>query len=218
MSNNMVKSISKKDALPSKWLIVGAMMVFVGTAFLGIAVNSVIFRHGFYTEWSISHYVGLEIWSAILFTLGNIFVTIFMGRYLWQLGEAWKMPRVFYWLIVVLVVTLLGLSFCPSGMFDEGDSTSIITWIHILTSRGMFIAMMLVAAMIVISRHANALAHLVNVLYLIYAVVCIVGFMTEAEWFMSNVMVFETLYIMAFMTALAFCDDRREKLSDLYQS
>lgn len=206
-----------KKTLPSKWLIVGAMMVFIGTAFLGIAINSTVFRYGFDISESISHYVGLEIWSAILFTLGNIFVTIFMGRYLWQLGLAWKMPRVFYWLIVTLAATLIALSVCPTGMFDVGDSISIISWVHILTSRAMFITMMLIAAMIVICRHANRSAHLVNVLYLIYAVVCIVGFMTEAPWFMSNVMIFETLYIVALMTALAFCDDKHEKLSDLYQ-
>lgn len=208
--------MTKKAELPSKWLIVGALMVFLGTAFLGIVANSTMFRHGFNTAWSISHYVGLEIWSAIVFTLGNIFVTIFMGYYLWKLGLAWKMPRVFYWLIVVLAATLLGLSVCPSGMFDVGESISIITWVHILTSRGMFIAMMLIAAMIVICRHANRSAHLVNVIYLMYAVVCIVGFMTESPWFAQNVMLFETLYIVAFMTALAFCDDKRESLRDLY--
>lgn len=217
-STQAIKKTSVGDSakIPSKWLIVGALAVFLGTSFIAIFINATVLEHGFHLEYSISHYVGLELWSAIFFTLGNIFVSIFMAYFLWKLGEAWKMPRLFYWLIVVLVVSLIGLSVCPSGFADMGDQISTVTWIHVLTSRLMFIAMMLIAAMIVVCRHANALAHIINVVYLIYAVVCIMGFMEEQTWFLDAVMVFETIYLAAFMTVMAACDDKHEKLADFH--
>ena len=45
---------------PTKWLIVGAIMVFLGTSFLAISMNSTVFGHGRHISESISHYVGLE--------------------------------------------------------------------------------------------------------------------------------------------------------------
>lgn len=197
----------KRVRFPSKWLIVGAMMTFLGTSFLIIAMNSEIFGYGFHTEYTISHYVGLEIWSSLVFALSNVFVALFLGKYLWQLGEAWKMPKVYYLLVVAVAVMLLGLSACPSGMFDDGGpAISIISWGHMLTSRGMFVAMMLIAAMIVICRHANPLAHIFSVLYLIYAVVCIMGFTSAAPWFNEYVMFYETMYLFVFMLMMVLCD------------
>lgn len=197
---------------PSKWLIVSAMAIFLGTSMLSIAVNSTIFQHGFDISKSISHYVGLEIWSAVFFTLANIFVALLTGTYLWRLGEVWKMPRLFYVLIVALAANLIGLSVCPSGMFDVGDSTSIITWLHILTSRAMFIIMMLLAVMVILCRRANTTAHIVNVIFLMYAVFCLVGFISEDVWFMPAVMFYETFYLFFFMFAMALCDTKREHL------
>ena len=209
--------MSRNPKLPSKWLIVGAMMVFLGSAFISIYINSYVFNYGLHLNESISHYVGLELWSAIFFTLANIFVAIFVANYLWKLGQAWHMPKIFYWLIVVLAVSLMGLSFFPSDFYQDGSGNpSIVTWVHILTSRAMFIAMMLIAALIIMCRRASTLAHVLNVLFLMYAVACIMGFMTEADWFMHHVMILETLYLAGFMTVLAACDEKREHLSDLH--
>lgn len=198
--------------LPSKWLAVSAMAVFLGSSFLSIAVNSDVYGHGFDISSSISHYVGLEVWSAIFFTIANVFVAILLGNYLWRMGRAWRMPRVFYWMIVILVASLIGLSVCPSGMCDVGESPSIVTWVHVLTSRTMFFVMMLLAAMVVFCKHANTTAHAVNILFLMYAILCLVGFLTEDTWFMNAVMVYETMYLFGFMMAMALCDARKDDL------
>lgn len=210
--------MKRNKNMPSKWLIVGAMMVFLGTAFISIAMNSEVFGYGLHLNESISHYVGLEPWSAIFFTLGNIFVTAFMGRFLWEMGEFWKMPKIFYFLIVLQAASLLMLSVCPVGMFDPPEgTTSLISWMHIISSRTMFISMMLIAAMVVMCRRANALAHITNIMYVIYAIVCIVGFLTEDAWFMNYVMIYETMYIFCFMLVMAFCDERKGRLHNLQE-
>ena len=192
--------------MPSKWLVLCAMAVFLGSSFLSIAINSDIFGHGFDVSQSISHYVGLEVWSAVFFTLANVFVAMLLGIYLWRMGEAWRMPKVYYVIVVIQAVSLLWLSVCPSGMFDVNGETSVITWFHIMSSRTMFFMMMLIAAMIVLCRRANRMAHIVNVVFLIYAVICLMGFLTEDAWFMSAVMVYETMYLFGFMMAMCLCD------------
>lgn len=202
----------KRTKFPSKWLIIGAMMTFLGTAFLIIAINSIIFRHGFHPDLTISRYVGMEIWSALVFAVSNIFVTIFTGRYLWQLGQAWKMPRIFYWLVLFQAVALLVLSACPVGMFDVGGVPSIISWVHNISARTMFFVMMLIAAMIVFCKRANALAHVLNAFYVVYAAVCIFGHFGERPWFVSNIMFIEAAYLFGFMVVMAFCDKRPEHL------
>ncbi len=205
--------------LPSKWLIVGAMMIFLGTAFIAIFVNSFVFNYGLHLDQSISHYVGLELWSAIMFTLGNIFVGMFVANYLWKMGLAWKMPRIFYLVVVILVAALIALSVFPSGIYNDGSGKiSIVTWAHMLSSRGMFIMMMLVAAMIILRRRANRAANVACAVYLVYAVICVVGYMTAGEWFTKYLMIFETVYLAGFMTVLAVCDEKREKLDDFAKS
>lgn len=199
----------KRKELPNSGLIAAALATFLATAFTAILVNSSIMGHGFHLEYSISHYVGLETWSAVMFTIGNFFVAAFFGVYLWRLGEAWGMPRLFYYLIVVMVVGLLMLSFCPSGYFDvEGGSKNLITWIHEISSRTMFIAMMLMAALIAVWKKAGAMAHAVCVAYVVYAIICIAGYFTQGEWFVQELMIYETVYLASFMIMLALCGVR----------
>lgn len=207
----------RRTKLPSKWLVVGAMGSFLGTAFLIIALNSTVGRYGFHADYTISRYVGLEHWSAIVFFLSNIFVTILIGRYLFLLGAAWKMPKLFYVLTVIMAVMLVGLSAFPIGLFDVNGTTSIISWAHQITSRGMFITMLLIAMMIVACRRAGAVAHIANILFILFAVVFVVGFLTKAPWFLSHAMAYETAYLLGFMIAMALCDERPEHLLEMLE-
>lgn len=195
----------RRKELPHSKYIGLALAIFLVTAFASIIVNSTLFGHGFHLEYSISKYVGLETWSAVIFAIGNCFVAALFGKYLWKLGEAWKMPRLFYYLIIVMVVGLLGLSFCPSGYNDFAGQKSLITWLHEICSRTMFVAMMMEAALIAVWKKAGRLAHALCVAYVVYAVICIVGYFSDGEWFLPLVMVYETVYLAAFMIMLAFC-------------
>ena len=202
----------KRKQLPHSKCIITALVVFLTTAFASIIVNSTLLGHGFHLEYSVSKYVGLETWSAVIFAIGDCFVAALFGKYLWKLGEAWKMPRLFYYLIIVMVVGLLGVAFCPSGYCDFDGQKSLVTWIHEIASRTMFVAMMAEAALIAIWKKAGRLAHAVCVAYVVYAVICIIGYFTKGEWFLPLVMVYETIYLAMFMILLAFCGLRDAEL------
>ncbi len=198
----------RKKELPNSGLIAAALAVFLVTSFAAIIVNSTLLGHGFHLDYSISKYVGLETWSAVLFTIGNLFVAAFFGKYLWKLGEAWDMPRLFYYLIVVMVAGLLTLSFCPSGYCDFDGKKNLITWLHEVSSRMMFIAMMSEAALIACWKKASRLAHALCVSYVVYAIICIAGYFTKGEWFLTFLMIYESMYLAMFMIMLAFCGIR----------
>ena len=88
-----------------KWMLL-AIGIFLVTSLLAITINSL--SYGWHIEYSISRYVGLETWSAVLFALGNIVVAGLFGKYLFAVGEAWRMPKWFYVVVVVTAMALLG--------------------------------------------------------------------------------------------------------------
>ena len=182
-----------------------ALMIFLATATLAVVLNSTVGGYGWHLNWSISRYVGLELWSVMLFAIGNCFVAALMGSYLWRLGERWKMSKIYFVLVLVMAAALLWLSFCPIGFCDVGDMRSTVSLMHEFSSRTMFITMMLIAATIVICRRAGRLAHALNVGYRVYASFCVVGQLTRAEWFAPMVLVYESVYLIGFLLIMAYC-------------
>lgn len=198
----------RKKELPNSKLIARALAIFLTTAFVAIIINSFGLGYGFHLNYSISKYVGLEAWSVIMFALGNCFVVAYFGKYLWKLGEAWKMPKLFYALIIVMVVGLVALSVFPVGYFDTDGHKSIVSFLHEISSRTMFLAMMAEAALIAIWKKAGRLAHALCVAYVVYATICIIGYFTKGAWFLPLIMIYETLYLAMFMVMLALCGIR----------
>ena len=201
-------TMPKKGSL---WLALG---VFLVTAGLGVAINSTVFGRGLRLGWSISRYVGCETWSAVLFALGNFLVIAMVGRYLWKLGDKWHMLRVYYYCAFLMCVGLLWLSLCPVGYFDVVANgvveKSVISYVHEISSKLMFIMMMLMAAMLAGNWRACAQTRAVCVAYLVYAVFCVTGYLTAGSWFTPLILIYESLYIASFPLVLIACRTGKE--------
>lgn len=202
----------KRLTLPNARLIWTALAIFLVTSLTAIIVNATAFGHGLVLEKSISRYVGYETWSAVMFAIGNIFVGLFVAKYLWRLGEVWKMPRVFYYCIVTMVVALWALSVCPVGFCDFDGHISLVSRIHEVSSRLMFLVMMLMAAMIAFSERTSVAAHVASAAFAAFAVICVVGYFSEAGWFTIWTMIYETLYLAGFMVMLGVCGVRKKNV------
>lgn len=189
------------------WLALG---IFLVTAGLGVIINSFVFGRGLRLGWSISRYVGCETWSAVLFALGNFLVMAMVGKYLWKLGEKWHMLRVYYYCAFLMCVGLILLSIFPVGYFDNASGKSVISFAHEISSKMMFIAMMLMAAMLAGNWRASAQTRAVCVAYLIYAVFCVTGYLTDGEWFTPLILIYESVYIATFPMVLAACRTGKE--------
>lgn len=194
-----VVKMPKKSGL---WLALG---VFLVTAGLGVTINSFVFGRGLRLGWSISRYVGCETWSAVLFALGNFLVVAMVGRYLWKLGDKWHMLRIYYYCAFLMCAGLILLSIFPVGYFDSVAGKSVISYAHEISSRTMFIAMMLMAAMLAGNWRASAQTRALCMAYLVYAVFCVTGYLTDGSWFTPLILIYESVYIATFPMLLVAC-------------
>ncbi len=182
-----------------KWML-GAIGVFLVTSLLAIIVNSL--SHGWHFGYSISRYVGLETWSAVVFALGNIVVAGLFGRYLYVVGKAWRMPKWFYILVIVVIVALLGLSACPIGYFDLPGTEYGSSWssqIHQVCSRLMFACMLAMAFAWQWCSAAKDSSRRWCAVFVVYGVFCAVAYLLKLDWFFRATLVFESTYILGFM-------------------
>lgn len=203
--------LGEAQTVRGRHLLIIGLLIFVTTSVLAVIINSHVFGHGFDVSRSISRYVGFEIWSAILFEVGNCFVAAVVGKALYKIGGAWRMSKIFYILAMLMCISLIWLSVFPIGMFDYDGHVSTISWLHILGSRTLFITMLLTAVLIARTECASPITHGASVGYIVYAVFCVVGHLTDAEWFVPYTLVFETTYIVGFLVLLLFCKTRTSR-------
>lgn len=185
----------------NKKLMWSALAIFVVTSGIAVTINSLL-GAGLRFDYTISRYVGLETWSAVVFALGNFVVAGMMLKYLYGMAEIWKMPRWVYWLIVVMLVSLIGLSVCPIGYFDPEWAkygTSAPSLIHGLCSRVMFASMLVVVTMVVLCTLASKWTRIFAIVFVVYGAFCLYGYFSKVAWFEHTVLVFESLYLFGFM-------------------
>lgn len=188
-----------------RWML-EAIAIFVVTAGLAVIINSLV-GYDFHTEYSISRYVGLETWSAMLFAVGNFVVAYAILQYLYALGEAWRMSKWFYWVAVIMAIALIGLSMCPVGYFDPewaSYGASAPSRIHELCSRIMFAAMLFVTVAVALRRSTSKETRIANLVFIVYGGICLMGYLTKASWFTSAMLLFESLYLLSFMILCLF--------------
>lgn len=196
----MSRKIAEKMPMPRRWRLFAALAVFLTVSWAAIFINSfIVGKHGWDLSWSISRYVGSETWSAVVFALANVYVGAVMGRYLWRLGTNWGMGRLYYYCVLTMVVALLMLSFCPIGYFDIDGKKSVISFIHELSSRTMFVMMLIVVGMLARNSNSTKLTRRAAMIFLVYGAVWIGGYMTKSEWMASVMLIMESVYITSFM-------------------
>lgn len=202
----------------NKKLMRVAIAVFLATSVLAVTLNSLA-GVGLRFDYTISRYVGLKTWSAIMFALGNFVVAGAMLKYLYGVAENWKMPRWVFWLIVVMLVALIGLSVCPIGYFDPEWAkygTSAPSLIHGLCSRTMFASMLVMMVMVVLCTLASRWTRIFAVIFLAYGIFCLYGYFSRVKWFEGAVLVFESLYLFGFMVLCLGLKSRKIKEGESY--
>lgn len=190
----------RENGLNAKMVWV-ALAIFVTTELIAIVGNNLLGRP-WSLHYSISRHVGFSFWSSMIFAVGNFVVSALVGQYLWKVGEKWRMPRGFYYLVVVMVVGLLGLSFCPLGIADVGTKVGMVSNFHQVFSRLMFLMMLMVAMMLALHLRTNEATRVVCMVFVTYGIICMVGMLCGLEWFEQLVLVWETLFFVIFMALL----------------
>lgn len=189
------------------WLALG---IFLVTSSLAVVINSLM-GAGLHFNYTISRYVGLRTWSAIVFAVGNLIVAGLMLKYLYGIADKWKMPRWVYWLIVVMLVALIELSAYPIGYFDPVGArygTSAPSLIHGIFSRVMFASMLVLIGMVILCALASRQTKIAAVIFMIYGLFCLCGYFSRVDWFENAVLVFESTYLLGFMVMCLMFKDK----------
>lgn len=93
---------------------------------------------------TVSRYVGLELWSSILFAICNIAIVIIMFRYYLYLRPSRSKLWFIFGCLQVAGFSLL--SIFPANAFMSSPIREVVINIHEISARTMFAAMLLMAA------------------------------------------------------------------------
>ncbi len=200
--NLVMKQSKAAEAVAQRRLMAGAIVTFLTIVVSVIVLNSTWMGHGFHLEYSISRYMGLETWSAVLFGVGSVLALILMLYYLYEMGESLKMPRVYFWLVILMAVGLVGLLACPVGYFDlpgTAYGSSAPSRIHEICSRMMFMAMLLAEVMVATIGLADRRTRVMSAAFVMYGLLCIFGYFSKGAWFLNALLLFEGMYLLGFM-------------------
>lgn len=157
---------------------------------------------------TISYYVGTSTWAAVMFAVLNFVTVLLIGYYLWQVGQVWQMPRIYYHLVVILAVAFVWLSVCPVYYADYMGHVSLVSRMHEVASRTMFVMMALIVLLMVLNRTASTGTRALGVVYLMFAIVSVFGYLTNGAWFTSAILVWESSYILAFLLVMIVARER----------
>lgn len=157
---------------------------------------------------TISYYVGTSTWAAVMFAVLNFVTVLLIGYYLWQVGQVWQMPRIYYHLVVILAVAFVWLSVCPVYYVDYMGHVSLVSRMHEVASRTMFVMMALIVLLMVLNRTASTGTRALGVVYLMFAIVSVFGYLTNGAWFTPAILVWESSYILAFLLVMIVARER----------
>ncbi len=172
--------------------------IFLATEVLVVLLYTFVFGRGFHLNWSISRYMGTDYWSAILFALTNFIVIFFVMKYLLQVRKVHKLSLFWLVLVIAMVVAYVGLSICPIGLFDPSwGRFGVVSTLHHTFSQTLFAIMAMVAlgTMLVIKKGRLFIAF--GVALIAYMVGSIYCYKASVDFFIDNVLIFESAYILA---------------------
>ena len=169
---------------------------------------------------TVSRYVGLELWTSVLFAVFNLVITLIMFRYYFAL----KKQRSTLWFIFgcIQVAGFLLLSIFPHNIFMEGQAREIVINIHEVSARAMFISMFGMAIETLRLSYPNHLKFLQNLpllrapknlafpkittpvclFFITYGIVYAISYATRWAPIWDRVLILETGYIYAFIAFL----------------
>lgn len=179
---------------------------------------------------TVSRYVGLELWTSILFAIFNFIIIVIMLRYYLSL---WR-SRSLLWLILSYfqVIGFAILSLSPQNVFLDEPYLTITSNVHDVGARMMFISMFAMAFETLRLSYPNHLKFLqsfklfkspkkvsfpsittkISIFFIVYGLVYLFVYITRWDVIWSRVLILETGYIYAFMAFLLLT--RKIKPSD----
>lgn len=150
---------------------------------------------------SISRYVGLGLWSSILFCVCNIVIAVFLLRYFISVRKRFSV--IWFGLSLMEVIGFVGLSFFPHINFGTEEVRTIFVNMHLVFARMMFVAMFCMAIeRLRVAALKDNIATKATLAFLAYGLIYITGYTARWNILEGSMLIWETGYIYVFMAML----------------
>ena len=153
-------------------------------------------------DMTISRHMGAEWWSALIFLGCNLVIAPIIMRYIVGIWRWLKLPKIWLFLGILAVVGLVGLSFCPIGLFDQSvEELGVVSIFHQIFSRGMFMTMWFMALVTVVELWSVRRVRW-WLLFLAYGAFYTTFFVAAPAVLQPADLIFESIYLYGFFMAL----------------
>ncbi len=180
-----------------------SLLTYILITTIIVGGHSFLENYGFNLDYTISRYIGLKTWSAVLFFATSIFIFINIMKYLEFLKKTFKMNTVWWTIAIITMVSLLGVGLCPIGYFDEvyGDF-GFVSIVHRITSSMMFCFSIILVLLMALKFHTEKPFFLLSLLYAFYGLTFITLYMLNVQLFVQNIFIFEATFLAFFYIIL----------------
>lgn len=149
---------------------------------------------------TISKYVGLNLWSALVFGFGNTLITILM---LYYLSTNARIKNTLWHL---LMVGFIGC-FVILSIFPHLPDGSAVAQVHQIFAAIMFTVMSLVGIItLIISKQKFTI--ILTTLFVAFSIYFILSYIFRPDYFMQNILWLEATYLYAFFAILVSANNK----------
>lgn len=193
-----------------------AFLVFMIVTFVIVFSHSFLEGFGLHFEYTISRYVGLTYWSAILFLICNLNLGGLIFRFLREIMAKWKMSKVWWICAVFMILMLILLSCCPVGLFDEnwGDF-GVVSLIHRFSSKAMFVAALFTAFETIVKFRKSRTVKIAGILFIFYGLFCVGSVLSDFSVFNQYILFFEWGFLVFYLVFLLMIPEFSKKNKEL---
>lgn len=161
-------------------------------------------------DMTISRHMGATWWSALIFLGCNLTIAPIIMKYIIEVWRYLKLPKIWLFLGIMSVVGLVGLSFCPIGLFDASvEELGVVSVFHQIFSRGMFLAMWAMALVTVVELWSVRRVRW-WLIFLAYGAFYVAFFAAAPEVLRPADLIFESIYLYGFFMALYLLPKRMD--------
>ena len=189
-----------------------SLITYILITIIIVGGHSIFASRGFHLDYTISRYIGLSAWSALLFLATSIFIFINVIKYLKYLKVAENLST-FWWIIAMItMVSLIGVGLCPLGYFDQTyGEFGAVSIMHRISSATMFCFSILLILLTIIKIHQEKRFLIACLLYIIYGCFFVICYSLNLQFFMENIFIFEATILASFYIVLLCKQDKNTK-------
>ncbi len=186
--------------MPEKSRVKISFVAYLTIALIIVLGNSFLSGFGFHTEYTISRYIGLSAWSAILFALTGLFIFFHLLKFLKSVKSTHKMNLVWWILSLIVIFALIGVCLCPVGYFDEtfGDFGTV-SKIHRISAFIMFCTTIPMVFLTALKFRKKTSFFILSLIFVVYGLLFVAGYATSFPPFMNTILFTEAFFLIFFL-------------------